>query len=178
MAHNKQQKQEQVSALVEKLKKSQAVVITSYTGLTMNQFNTLRGTLRQSSAGYQVVKNALTTIALQQAGLAVPTDLLQGQVALGFCYDDVPAAAKALLDFRPQAEKFEVKGAVMGNLALTLKQVEALATMPPLPVIRGQLLGMLRAPASRIVGTVASGVRQVMNVVKAYSEQEATPATA
>jgi large subunit ribosomal protein L10 len=89
----------------------------------------------------------------------------------------VPAVAKALTAFAKDSEFVKVKGAVLGSQVLTTKEVEALAELPPLPVVRAQLLGLLRTPASRLTGVVASGVRQVVNVIKAFSEKEA-PATA
>jgi large subunit ribosomal protein L10 len=88
----------------------------------------------------------------------------------------VPAVAKALTAFAKDSEFVKVKGAVLGRQVLTSQEVEALAELPPLPVVRAQLLGLLKMPASRLAGVIAGGVRQVVNVVKAYSEKEAPAA--
>jgi large subunit ribosomal protein L10 len=181
MAVTKEKKEELVADILEKVKKSQAVYVTSYQGMTMNQFNTLRSKLKASNGAYHVVKNSLAARALKEAGLAVPSELLEGPVALGFAYSDMSATAKAFLDFAKEAEKFQVKGAILGQQVLSPKDVEALSAMPPLPVVRAQLLGLISSPASRIAGVVASGVRQVVNVVKAYADREekaAAPAAA
>ncbi len=181
MAVTKQKKEERVADILERLQKSQVVFVTNYQGLTMPQFNTLRGKLRENNGGYHVVKNTLAARALQQAGLAVPSEMLEGPVALGFAFGDMAATAKTLLDFSREAEKFQLKGAILGQQVLSVKEVEALSSMPPLPVVRAQLLGLISSPASRIAGVVASGVRQLMNVVKAYSEietKETAPAAA
>ena len=81
-------------------------------------------------------------------------------------------ARKALTTYAKDNEFVKVKGALLGGRVLTPKEVEALAELPPLPVVRAQLLGLLAAPASRLTGTIASGVRQVGNVVKAYAEKD------
>ncbi|MEK7326616.1 MAG: 50S ribosomal protein L10, partial [Chloroflexota bacterium] len=111
-------------------------------------------------------------------GLPVPDDMLLGSSAIGFAFKDVPGVAKAITDFAKDSEFVKVKGAVMGSKTLTTKQVEALASLPPLPVVRAQLLGLLNTPATRLTGAIAGGVRQIVNVVKAYAdkEQEAAPA--
>ena len=181
MAVTKEKKEELVADILEKVKKSQVVYVTNYQGMTMNQFNTLRGKLKEWNGAYHVVKNTLAARALKEAGLAVPTEMLEGPVALGFAYGDIGGMAKALLDFAKDAEPFKLKGAVLGQQVMSPKDVEALSTLPPLPVVRAQLLGMIGAPASRLVGVVAGGVRQVVNVVKAYSEKDekgAAPAAA
>lgn len=178
MPISRRDKEEHIGAIAEQLKQSQAVFVTSYQGMTMTQFNTLRGRLRESKAAYQVVKNTLAARAFKDAGLAVPAALLDGPIALSFAYEDVGGSAKALLAYAKENEKFQLKGAVLGQSILDLKEVERLSDLPTLPVVRATLLGMLRAPASRVAGAVAGGVRQVMNVVKAYSEKEAAPAAA
>ncbi|MEK6574069.1 MAG: 50S ribosomal protein L10, partial [Chloroflexota bacterium] len=105
------------------------------------------------------------------AGLPVPEDMMVGSTAIGFAFADVPAVAKAISDFTKDSEFVKLKGGVMGNKVLNAKQVGALASLPPLPVVRARLLGLINTPATRLVGTVASGVRQVVNVVKAYAEK-------
>jgi large subunit ribosomal protein L10 len=171
MPVTKEKKEELVSDILEKVKKSHVVYVTNYQGMTMKQFNTLRGKLKESDGAYHVVKNTLAARALKDAGLAVPTELLEGPVALGFAYGEIGATSKAFLDFGKEADKFQLKGAILGQQVLTAKDVESLSTMPSLPVLRAQLLGLLMAPAGRLAGVVAGGVRQVVNVVKAYSDK-------
>jgi len=92
---------------------------------------------------------------------------------MGFAFNDVAAVAKAIADFVKDSEFVKMKGGVMGGKLLSAKQVESLAALPPLPVVRAQLLGLINAPATRLTGVIAGGVRQVVNVVKAYSEKQA-----
>jgi large subunit ribosomal protein L10 len=157
----------------ELVKKSEALVIASYTGLPVKGIDQLRRKVRESSGELHVVKNTLAAIALKEVGLPVPEDMLAGSTAIGFAFTDVPGVAKAISDFAKDSDFVKVKGGVMGNKVLDSKQVNALASLPPLPVVRAQLLGLLNTPATRLTGTIASGVRQVVNVVKAYSEKSA-----
>jgi large subunit ribosomal protein L10 len=110
------------------------------------------------------------------AGRDAPAELFTQSTAIGFAFADVASVAKALTAFAKENEFVKVKGALLGGRVLTTKEVQALAELPPLPVVRGQLLGLLSAPASRLTGVVAGGVRQIMNVVKAYSETQGAAA--
>lgn len=172
MPVTKEEKQERVAEILEKVKKSQVIYVTNYQGMTTTQLNTLRARLKESKAGYHIVKNSLAARALEQAGLAVPSDLMEGPVAFGFAYEDIGATAKALLDFARESEKFQVKGAVLGKQILSSKDVESLSNLPPLNIVRAHLIGLVSAPAGRFAGVLAGGVRQVMNVMKAYAEKE------
>ena len=178
MAITKKRRSELVQEYGELLKKSEALIITSYSGLNMKGIDTLRGKVRDAAGEFHIVKNTLAALALKEAGLPVPEEMLTGSSAIGFAFKDVPGVAKALTDFAKDSEFVKVKGAVMGSKMLNAKQVEALASLPPLPVVRAQLLGLLNTPATRLTGAIAGGVRQIVNVVKAYAdkEQEAAPA--
>ena len=176
MTVTKEKKEALVADILDKVKRSQVVYVTNYQGMTMKQFNTLRGKLKDSDGAFHVVKNTLAARALKDAGLAVPTEMLEGPVALGFAYREIGATSKTFLDFTREADKFQLKGAILGQQVILAKDVESLATMPSLPVLRAQLLGLLSAPASRLAGVVAGSVRQVVNVVKAYADKEETNA--
>lgn len=171
MAISKKRRGELVKQYGALVKKSEALVITSYSGLQVKGIDQLRRKVRDASGEFHVVKNTLAAIAIKEAGLPVPEDLLAGSSAIGFAFSDVPGVAKAISDFAKESEFVKVKGGVMGSKVLDSKQINALATLPPLPVVRAQLLGLINTPATRLTGTIASGVRQVVNVVKAYSEK-------
>ena len=88
-----------------------------------------------------------------------------------FAYTDPPSLAKVLKESFKKSEIFEVKGGYLGNSSLTKAQVDALAELPPLPVMRATLLGTILAPASKLVRTIAEPARGLAGVVKAYSEK-------
>ena len=178
MAVSKAEKEERVAEILEQVKKSQVVYVTNYQGMTTKQTDSLRSKLKKADCGYRVVKNTLAARALKEAGLPVPAELFEGPVALGFAYSDISASAKAFLEFAREAEKFQIKGAIFGAQVVKGKEVEALSSMPTMPQIRAQLMGLINAPASRLAGVIAGGVRQVVNVVKAYADKEPAPASA
>jgi len=173
LAVTRKRKAAQLKEYGELMKKSQAIFLTSYKGVTVKNIQALRAKVREASGEYHVLKNTLAAIALKEAGLPVPEDLLSTSTAMGFAFNDVAAVAKAIADFAKDSEFVKMKGGVMGGKLLSAKQVESLAALPPLPVVRAQLLGLINAPATRLTGVIAGGVRQVVNVVKAYSEKEA-----
>ncbi|MBI5879595.1 MAG: 50S ribosomal protein L10 [Chloroflexi bacterium] len=179
MTFTKQEKEERIVEILEQVKKSQVVFVTNYQGMTTKQTDSLRGKLKKADCGYRVVKNTLAARALKDAGLPVPDKMFDGPVGLGFAYSDIAASAKAFGEFAREADKFQMKGAILGQQVIEGKAaIERLASMPTLPQARAQLIGLISAPASRLAGVIASGVRQVVNVVKAYADKENAPATA
>lgn len=171
MAISKKQKQELVSLYQELVRKSSGMVLASYSGMRVSELEGLRRKLRESGAEFRIVKNTLMELALQQAGLPVPKDSFIGTTAVGFASEDVLAMAKAIVDLSRTSEAIKVKGAVVDGVAYGTQQVQMLADLPPMPVLRALLLGVISAPATRVAGALAGSVRQVVNVVKAYSEK-------
>ncbi len=176
MAITKDRKNGLVKDYIELIRKSEAMVLIEYSGLSMKGIDPLRRKVREASGELHVVKNTLAVLALKETGYTVPEALFTKSTAIGFAFSDVPGIAKALTAAAKDSEFIKVKGALLGKQVLDPKQVQALAELPPLPVVRAQLLGLLSTPASRLTGVIAGGVRQVVNVVKAYADkQEAKP---
>jgi len=117
---------------------------------------------------------------LSNTDQSVPDDMLLGQLASGFALGEAPALAKAMVDFAKKEDKFTLKGGFIGGKLLTAEQVESLAKLPSLDQLRGQIIGLISAPAQGIVSAVTNGVRQVVNVLDAYvkesGEEEAAAA--
>ena len=176
MAITKERKDELVQIYAELIQKSEGMILIEYRGLNMKGMDPLRGKVRDAAGELHVVKNTLAVKALEAAGRTAPGDLFAQSTAIGFAFSDVPAVAKALTTFAKDSEFVKVKGGLLGDKLLTAKDVEALAELPPLPVVRAQLLGLLHAPASRLTGAIAGSVRQVVNVVKAYADKAEAPA--
>lgn len=178
MAITKERRLELVKTYGELIQKSQGLILIEYSGLDMKGIDPLRRKMRDASGELHVVKNTLVMIALKNAGRQVPESMFTHSTAVGFAFSDVPAVAKVLTSAAKDSEFIKVKGAVLGNQVLDAKQVQALAELPPMPIVRAQLLGLLSTPASRLAGVIASSVRQVVNVVKAYADKETQPAEA
>lgn len=172
MAITKERKQELLAAYAELIRKSEGLILVEYRGLNMKGMDPLRGKVRDASGELHVVKNSLALKALADAGRAAPAELFANSTAVGFAFSDVPGVAKALTTYARDSEFVKVKGGLLGDRVLTAKDVEALADLPPMPVVRARLIGLLQAPAARITGAIAGSVRQVITVVKAYSEKE------
>ena len=170
MPVTKERKEELVALLAEDLKKTQALIITDYRGLPVADLAKLRNQLRGMKTGLHVAKNTLIELALQRAGMPVPEDLLVGPSALLFCYNDIAGPAKSLNDFLKDKE-LKVKGAIMGGSILRGAEAEALAYLPTRDQLFGRLLGTINAPGTQVAGVVASGIRQVLYLLKARAEQ-------
>ena len=174
MAITKAKKEELVSDYADKIGKSSAIFLTDYKGVPVNNLTELRKSIREAEGGYAVVKNTLAKRVLAEAGLdnSEIINLLNGPVGVSFCFGDPPPVAKALVDFSKDFEIFEIKGGLLGDVFVDADGVKNLADLPPMEVIRAQLLGVISAPASQLTGVVASGVRQVVNVLDAYAKLE------
>lgn len=178
MAITKQRKDELVAHYVDWVNRSQAMFVTEYTGLSMKQMDDIRGKIRASGGEFHIIKNTLARVAFKQAGMPFPENLLEGSTAIAFAFTDVAGMAKTLTDYAKTSEFVKVKGGFLDRRTIRAEDVKALADMPPLPVMRAQLLGTLLAPAGKLVRTLAEPARSMAAVLKAYSEKDATPAAA
>ncbi len=176
MALTKARKQELVAEYAALLADSQAVMITTYTGLTVPEIEALRGKVREAGGKFTVAKNTLLRIAFQEAGYPVPEEALRGSTAIAFALEDPPAVAKALVDFAKEHTQVVIKAGFLEREPITAEQVQQLASLPPLPVMRAQLLATVMAPATQLARLLAEPARQVAAVIKARSEQSASAA--
>ena len=178
MAISKQQKEALVALYQEWLSQSRAVILTEYTGLSMMEMTDLRRKVREIGGEFHVIKNTLAKIAFNNSGYPAVDELLEGSSAAGFAFTDAPALAKMLSEFAKSVEIFKIKGGYLDQSPVTAAEITALAELPPLPVMRAQLLGTLMAPASRLARTLAEPARELVTVLKAYADKEATPSPA
>jgi large subunit ribosomal protein L10 len=171
LALSKQKKNEVLDQYKDWLKNSQAVILVEYTGATMKNMENIRAKIRETGGEFHVVKNTLVKLALESSGYAIPEGLLEKSSAASFAFSDPAGTAKALSEATKGLEAIQVKGGYMGTEVLTAAQVKALADLPPLPVVRAQLLGVLQAPAGKLVRTIAEPARSLASVIRAYSEK-------
>ncbi|RMD48357.1 MAG: 50S ribosomal protein L10 [Candidatus Thermofonsia bacterium] len=172
LAISRKRKEELVDMYVDLINNSRAIYWTEYTGLSVKQLNELRTKVIEANGAFHVTKNTLLVYALKQAGRPVPEELLKGQLATGFALQEAPSVAKALVNFAKDEDKLHVRGGMLNDEMLSIEQVEALAKMPSLDELRGQLVGLISAPARNVASVVASGVRQVVNVLDAYAKKD------
>ena len=171
MAVSKERKAETLTTYAEWLKKSQAVILVEYTGAKMKDLDNIRAKIREAGGEFHVLKNTLARRAFADGGMSLPAELLEKSTAVSFAFSDPASTAKALNDATKGNEFVKVKGGFMSGQVLNASQVKALADMPPLPVMRAQLLGVLQAPAGKLVRTLAEPARGLAAVIKAFSEK-------
>lgn len=171
MAITRERKERLVAEYTEQLRDSEGIILTEYRGLTMANLSAIRQTLRPLGATAHVVKNRLLALALQEAGMAVPPEWLTDPTAVSFCAEEIPAVARALRDAAKEYNALQIKGGVVGASVLSADQVSAIADLPSRDVLMAQVLGTINAPASQIASVIASGIRQIMNVVQAYVDK-------
>jgi large subunit ribosomal protein L10 len=173
LAKSKAQKETMLTQYMQWVGRSQVIILVEYTGLKMNNLDSIRARLRDAGGEFHIVKNTLAKLALEKAGFQVPADFAEKSTAIGLAFSDPAGFAKALTEATKGMEAVKIKGGFMGAATLNFAEVKALASLPPLPVMRAQLLGILQAPAGKLVRTLAEPVRQVAFVIKAYSEKAA-----
>jgi large subunit ribosomal protein L10 len=180
----KEDKERVVAELTERLRSSDTLLVADYRGLTMPQIDALRSRLIESGARFSVVKNTLTRRAAEAAGADALLALLEGPSAIAFLEadGDMVAAAKALADAARETRVLAIRGGVMQGRTVSAAEVESLATLPPIDVLRGQVLGAIIAPLSALQGLVTAPLQNLYGLLDARIEQlggaDAAPAAA
>jgi large subunit ribosomal protein L10 len=169
---DRSQKTQAVAELKDTFGQVGVVVVTRNLGLTVAQSTQLRTKMREAGAAYKVSKNKLAKIALEGTDYAGLTDLLTGPVGLASSADPV-AAAKAAVDFAKTNDKFEIVGGAMGSQVLDADGVKALASLPSLDELRGKLVGLIAAPATKLATVTQAPAAQLARVLSAYATKDA-----
>jgi large subunit ribosomal protein L10 len=174
LAFTKDEKKKMMEQYENWLTKSQAIFMLEYSKMSMKEVDNVRAKAREVGGEMHVVKNTLFGILLDQLGMD-GKKYLEQTTLVGFAFNDAPALAKIVND-AAKTDFFKVKGGLLGKHGMSAADVKALADMPPLPVVRAQLLGILSAPASKLVRTINEPARGLAAVIKAHSEKEGEPA--
>jgi large subunit ribosomal protein L10 len=148
------------------------VVVGHYAGLTVSELTTLRVRLKQAGAGLKVVKNRLAKIALDGTPGSAGSKMFEGPTAIAYS-DDPVSAPKIAVAFAKEKEKFIVLGALLGPDVLDQKGVQSLATLPSLDELRGKIIGLIQAPATKVAGVLAAPAGQLARVINAYATKDA-----
>ena len=164
MAVTKARKTEQVEKLSKELKNVSNVVVATYTKLTVTQDYELRKALRGAGAKYQVVKNTLVERAAKGTKVEEVLKNLSGVNSIAYTTGDPVALAKALAKYAKDNPEFTFKAGVVEGRALSVKELESLATMPSKEELYSKLLFLISAPAQRLV-TVMNAVGRDLAVV-------------
>ena len=165
------QKEAAVAGLNQTLGEVNLVVVTHQSGLTVHESMALRRKVREAGAGFKVTKNRLTRLALEGTKFQALQSLMTGPTALAFSEDPV-AAAKVCVEFAKQNEKLTIIGGALGEQLLDVNGVQALAKLPSLDELRGKLVGLLQAPATKVAGVLQAPAGQLARVISAYGSQD------
>jgi len=164
-------KEELVTELNQSFAEAALVVVTQQTGLTVSESTELRSRMREAGAGYKVTKNRLAKLALAGTPYEPITDLFSGPTAIAYSADPV-AAARVAVSYAKENDKLIVVGGAMGDTLLDENAVKALASLPSLDELRGKLVGLLNAPATKVAGVLQAPAGQLARVFGAYANQD------
>ena len=162
-----------VVELTEELRAAETLIVADYRGLTNKQLEALRDQLLEHGARFRIVKNTLTRRAAERAGAEALLLMLEGPTAIAFIESagDPAAVAKALAATAKETNVLELRGGILEGKTLSGAEVAELATLPPVDVLRGQLVGAIVAPLTQLLGLVSAPLRDLHGLVDARIRQ-------
>jgi large subunit ribosomal protein L10 len=149
-----------------------SVVVAHYSGMTVAQMSDLRSRMLAAGASFKVSKNRLAVRALQGTAAEGIAHLFKGPTGIAISKDPI-AASKVVVAYAKENDKLVILGGVVGNTALDANGVKALAALPSLDELRGKIVGLLQAPATKLAGLAAAPAGALARVIGAYSQKEA-----
>ena len=166
------QKEKVVEELGQIFESSGVVVVSHYEGLTVAEMQDLRAQMREAGGSVRVAKNRLAKIALEGQPCASIADYLSGMTVLAYSEDPV-AAAKVVNDYAKGNDKLQILGGAMGENALDVAGVKAVAAMPSREELIASIVGCLGAPASNIAGAIGAPASNVASILSTIEERAA-----
>ncbi len=166
------EKQDFVSALNDVFKTTSVVVVAHYAGLTVAQMQNLRKQMGAAGAKVQVAKNRLVKIAIEGTDTASIAGLMKGPTLIAYSADPV-AAPKVAVAFAKDHDKLVILGGAMGTTKLDVNAVKSLATLPSLDELRGKLVGLIQAPATKLAQLTTAPAAKLARVFAAYADKDA-----
>lgn len=161
-----------VEELKDKLSRAQAVVLTDYRGLNVQEITELRRQLREAGVEYKVAKNTLTTIAAKEVDLSELEQYLSGPTAIAFGYDEPVSAAKIINEFARLHKELEIKGGVLEGSVIGVEAVQALADLPPREELLAMVARAMQAPIAGMANALAGILRNLVYALDAVREQK------
>ena len=169
----KADKERIVEELTERLKSTPTLFVADYRGLSVTEIDDLRSKVIEQGAKFTVVKNTLTKRAAEAAGADALLAMLEGPTAIAFIEadGDMLGVAKALADSARTTKILAIRGGILDGSPIGEEDVKNLATLPPIEVLRGQVLGAITAPLMTVVGLISAPVRDLIGLIDARIEQ-------
>ena len=172
---NRTEKEEVIGQLHEKMAKAKAAILAEPRGLDVATVTELRKKFREAQVDYKIVKNTLAQRAAKGTSVEQLVDAFVGPTALIMSYSDVVAPAKIVADFAKDRENFAIRTAVVEGKVVDAKGIQALARLPGIQELRGQIASMIAQPATklaRMIGTPGQQLAQVLNARKDQLEKQ------
>jgi large subunit ribosomal protein L10 len=165
------EKKELVTALHDVFKDTGVVVVAHYAGMTVAQMTDFRKRIREAGGAVKVAKNRLAMLALKDTASAPIASLFKGPTCVAYSKDPI-AAARIAVRYSRENEKLVILGGAMGNTILDAPGVKALADLPSLDELRAKLMGLIRAPAEKLVRTINEPAAKLVRVMQARVDKE------
>lgn len=166
----REQKEHQVEELREKFERATSVFVADYRGLGVKQMEALRGGLRDSGgteAEFCVAKNSLLRLASSGGPAEGLQEHFKGTTSIALSFGDPVSLAKQLVDYEKENESFEIRSAVLDGKVLEPREISTLATLPSLDELRGKIVGLLQAPATKMARLLVEPAGQMARIVAA-----------
>ena len=162
------EKKDFVSKLKDEFSKSSSIIVAEYSGLTVNEYESLRKEMRENGAKFKVTKNRLTKLAIAETQFKDISDLFKGPTAVAYSTDPV-APAKVAVNFEKKFDKFNIIGGGYNGEKIDKDKIDFLAKLPSLDELRGKLIGIISAPAQKIASIAIEPGTQIARLISANS---------
>lgn len=169
---DRSQKEKQVEELREIFAGAQLLVLAQQSGLSVAEATDLRAKMREAGARFKVTKNRLARLAIEGTKFAELAEQFKGPTAIAYSEDPV-AAAKVAVNFAKDNDKLVIIGGALNEKVLEVGEVDNLAKLPSLDELRGKLVGLLQAPATKVAGVLQAPAGQLARVFGAYGSKDA-----
>jgi large subunit ribosomal protein L10 len=166
----KEQKKVYIDEMSKQFENSKAVMVTHYQGLTMPQIDELRSKMREHGIIFKITKNRITKLALEKTRCKDLADLFTGPTAVAFGEDAI-ISARILSKFAKDNENLKLIGGIMENEVLDQAGVQNVATLPTLDEARANIVGILNAPASKLVSILLARSEKMGSLSAENSEK-------
>ena len=162
------EKKDFVQKLKDEFNNSSSVIVAQYSGLTVDESETLRKEMRANGAKFKVTKNRLTKLAIADTQFKEISDLFSGPTAIAYSTDPV-APAKVAVSFEKKFENFKIIGGGYNGEKIDKDKIDFLAKLPSLDELRGQLIGLISKPAQKIASIAVEPASQIARLLSAKS---------
>src|SRR2546426_8547341 len=172
----KEQKSEEVSALVDQIGNASNAFLIDFKGITVPQVTELRKQVREAKSGYVVVKNTLALLALKDSPIVAMREQFSGPTAIAFNATDAVVLAKALTKFAKDVPAVRFKGAMLNGQVVPAEQIQTIANLPSREEIVAKLLYVLQSPMRGLAAVLQANIRNLALVLDQIGKQRSTTA--